>query len=56
VVLSPVVDETLSLEAVQAGAQDFLVKWQGDGFLLGRSLCYAATGGAPRSGAGPDVP
>ncbi len=41
VVLSPAVDEALSLEAIQAGAQDFLVKWQGDGFLLARSLCYA---------------
>ncbi|HFD91772.1 MAG TPA: GGDEF domain-containing response regulator [Gammaproteobacteria bacterium] len=41
VVLCDRFDESLSLKVVQAGAQDFLVKWQGDGFLLARSIRYA---------------
>ncbi len=41
VVLCDCLDESLSLKVVQAGAQDFLVKWQGDGFLLARSIRYA---------------
>lgn len=41
VVLCDCFDESLSLKVVQAGAQDFLVKWQGDGFLLARSIRYA---------------
>jgi diguanylate cyclase (GGDEF)-like protein len=34
-------DETLALKAVQNGAQDYLIKGQGDGHLLVRSLRYA---------------
>ncbi len=34
-------DETLALKAVQSGAQDYLIKGQGDGHLLARSLHYA---------------
>lgn len=41
VVLSAEDDETLALQAVQAGAQDYLIKWQGDGHLLSRALWYA---------------
>ena len=41
VVLSEVVDEAFALEVVQAGAQDYLVKGQGDGFLIARSIRYA---------------
>jgi len=41
VVLTGVKDETLALRAVQAGAQDFLVKGQVTGELLARSLRYA---------------
>ncbi len=41
VALSKIIDENLALQVVQAGAQDFLVKWQGDGFLLVRSIRYA---------------
>ncbi|MCI0506655.1 MAG: EAL domain-containing protein [Gammaproteobacteria bacterium] len=41
VVLSGHDDEQLALEAVQAGAQDYLVKGQGDGNLLTRALYYA---------------
>lgn len=41
VVLSGHNDEDVALEAVQAGAQDYLVKGQGDGNLLARSLYYA---------------
>ena len=41
VVLSGHDDEDLALEAVQAGAQDYLVKGQGDGNLLTRALYYA---------------
>lgn len=41
VVLSGIDDAELSLQAVQAGAQDYLVKGQGDGNLLRRALRYA---------------
>jgi two-component system sensor histidine kinase/response regulator len=41
VVLSGTDDETLSLRAVQAGAQDYLVKGQVTGNLLARSIRYA---------------
>ncbi|MGD8568654.1 MAG: EAL domain-containing protein [Gammaproteobacteria bacterium] len=41
VVLSGYDDEELALEAVQNGAQDYLVKGQGDGNLLTRALYYA---------------
>jgi diguanylate cyclase (GGDEF)-like protein len=41
VVLSGYNDEELALEAVQNGAQDYLVKGQGDGNLLTRALYYA---------------
>jgi signal transduction histidine kinase len=41
VVLTGNDDETLALQAVQGGAQDYLVKGQGDGTLIARSLRYA---------------
>lgn len=41
VVLTGLDDETLALEAVQRGAQDYLVKGQGDSSLLVRSIRYA---------------
>lgn len=41
VVLSNVVDESFALDVVQAGAQDYLVKGQGDGFLIARTIRYA---------------
>jgi diguanylate cyclase (GGDEF)-like protein len=41
VVLSGIDDAELSLRAVQVGAQDYLVKGQGDGNLLSRALRYA---------------
>lgn len=41
VVLSGYHDEGLALKAVQSGAQDYLVKGQGDGNLLARALSYA---------------
>ncbi|MEJ2360147.1 MAG: EAL domain-containing protein [Gammaproteobacteria bacterium] len=41
VILSGNDDAELSLQAVQAGAQDYLVKGQGDGNLLSRALRYA---------------
>ena len=41
VVLTGQEDETLGLELVQAGAQDYLVKGQVDGNLLARSIRYA---------------
>ena len=41
VVLSGLDDETLAMEAVKTGAQDYLLKDKLDGFLLARSLNYA---------------
>ncbi|ADE14594.1 PAS sensor protein [Nitrosococcus halophilus Nc 4] len=41
VVLSGLADEELAIEAVKRGAQDYLVKGQGDGQLVGRALRYA---------------
>jgi len=41
IILTALDDETLALLAVQAGAQDYLIKGRFDSGLLGRSLCYA---------------
>lgn len=41
VVLTGMADESLGVQAVQDGAQDYLVKGQVDGHLLARSLRYA---------------
>lgn len=41
VVLADENDENLALQAVQAGAQDYLVKGQGNAYLLSRALWYA---------------
>jgi signal transduction histidine kinase/CheY-like chemotaxis protein len=41
VVLSGSIDDEIALAAVQAGAQDYLVKGKVEGYLLGRSLSYA---------------
>jgi diguanylate cyclase (GGDEF)-like protein len=41
VVLTGLTDESLGGQAVQEGAQDYLVKGQADGHLLARSLRYA---------------
>src|SRR3569833_2924522 len=41
VVLTDENDENLALQAVQAGAQDYLVKGQGDSHLLSRALWFA---------------
>ncbi len=41
IVLSGVSDQTLALQAVQDGAQDYLVKGQGQPELLARSIRYA---------------
>jgi sigma-B regulation protein RsbU (phosphoserine phosphatase) len=41
VVLSGLADETVAVQAVHEGAQDYLVKGQGDGRLLVRALRYA---------------
>jgi diguanylate cyclase (GGDEF)-like protein/PAS domain S-box-containing protein len=41
VVLSGQDDEAVALQAVQSGAQDYLIKGQGDGELIARSIRYA---------------
>ncbi|MFQ5909527.1 MAG: ATP-binding protein [Thermoplasmata archaeon] len=41
VVLTGTNDESLAFQAVQAGAQDYLVKWPEDGNLLVRAIRYA---------------
>jgi signal transduction histidine kinase len=41
VVLSGLADETVAINALQLGAQDYLVKGQGDGYLFGRTIRYA---------------
>lgn len=41
VVLTGVNDQNIALQAMQTGAQDYLVKGQGDGHLLSRALQYA---------------
>jgi signal transduction histidine kinase len=41
VVLSGLDDESVSLEALQMGAQDYLVKGQGDGITIARAVRYA---------------
>ncbi|MDO8608052.1 MAG: EAL domain-containing protein [Phaeospirillum sp.] len=41
VVLTGTADEALALEALRQGAQDYLVKGQGDGELVRRSIRYA---------------
>lgn len=41
VVLTGVNDQNIALQAVQTGAQDYLLKGQGDGHLLSRALWYA---------------
>lgn len=41
IVLSGRSDSSLAIQAVQSGAQDYLVKGQGDGALIARSLRYA---------------
>jgi signal transduction histidine kinase len=41
VVMSGLADEAVSLAALQTGAQDYLVKGQGDGALVARAIRYA---------------
>lgn len=41
IVITKVNNEIIGNQSVKAGAQDFLVKWQFDGKLLGRSIRYA---------------
>jgi len=40
-VLTCLDDETLAVQAVQAGAQDYLFKWEFDGHLMVRAMRYA---------------
>jgi PAS domain S-box-containing protein len=40
-VLTCLDDETLAVQAVQAGAQDYLFKWEFDGHLMVRAMKYA---------------
>ncbi len=42
IILSGLDDETAALAALQEGAQDYLVKGQGDGHLIGRAVRYAS--------------
>ena len=41
IVLSGLEDESVAMAALQKGAQDYLVKGQGDGHLISRSILYA---------------
>ncbi|HEX3881402.1 MAG TPA: HAMP domain-containing sensor histidine kinase [Stellaceae bacterium] len=41
IVLSGYADESVALEALQTGAQDYLVKGQGDGQVIARAIRYA---------------
>lgn len=41
IALSEDANDSVALEVVQAGAQDFLIKDQSDGFLIARSIHYA---------------
>lgn len=41
VALSETADDAMALDVVHAGAQDYLIKGQGDGFLIARSIRYA---------------
>ena len=41
VVLSGLTDEEMALQALQVGAQDYMVKGQGDGSLIARAIRYA---------------
>lgn len=41
VILSGLTDDTLTLEAIKNGAQDYLIKGQGDGYLIARTIRYA---------------
>lgn len=41
IVLSGQVNEEVAIAALQEGAQDYLMKGQGDGYLMGRTIRYA---------------
>jgi signal transduction histidine kinase len=41
IVLSGQVNEEVAIAALQQGAQDYLIKGQGDGYLIGRTIRYA---------------
>jgi signal transduction histidine kinase len=41
IVLSGLMDESVALAALHQGAQDYLIKGQGDGYLIGRTIRYA---------------